>query len=157
MNYSPPDSFCPWDFPDKNTGVGCHFLLQGIFLTQGSNLRLLHWQVDSFPVSHQGSLFQPCVYYKCKIFSGWCIMKFWVKKNFLVNFMQRLVLIVWATFALVSQKMTVLQNIVLIQTMWMLDQQKDKNLSDWLWYRKWKWNSQCWRTLLCFYRRIDWR
>ena len=28
-------------FPDQNTGVGCHFLLQGIFLTQGSNLRLL--------------------------------------------------------------------------------------------------------------------
>ena len=31
----------PWDFPGKNTGVGCHFLLQGIFLTQGSNPRLL--------------------------------------------------------------------------------------------------------------------
>ena len=34
------------DFPCKNTGVGCHFLLQGIFLTQGSNpclLHLLHW------------------------------------------------------------------------------------------------------------------
>ena len=28
-------------FPSKNTGVGCHFLLQGTFLTQGSNLRLL--------------------------------------------------------------------------------------------------------------------
>ena len=27
-----------WDSPGKNTGVGCHFLLQGIFLTQGSNL-----------------------------------------------------------------------------------------------------------------------
>ena len=31
----------PWDFPDKNTGVGCHFLLQAIFLTQGLNLSLL--------------------------------------------------------------------------------------------------------------------
>ena len=31
---------CPWDFPDKNTGVSCHFLLQGIFLTQGSNPHL---------------------------------------------------------------------------------------------------------------------
>ena len=38
---------CPWDFPGKNTGAGCHFLLQGIFLTQGLNLCLLHWQVDS--------------------------------------------------------------------------------------------------------------
>ena len=38
--------------PGKNTGVGCHFLLQGIFLTQGWNpwlLQLLHWQVDSLP------------------------------------------------------------------------------------------------------------
>ena len=32
---------CPWSFPGKNTGVGCHALLQGIFLTQGSNLHLL--------------------------------------------------------------------------------------------------------------------
>ena len=32
---------CPWDPPGKNTGVGSHFLLQGIFLTQGSNLHLL--------------------------------------------------------------------------------------------------------------------
>ena len=32
---------CPWDSPGKNTGMGCHFLLQGIFLTQGSNLHLL--------------------------------------------------------------------------------------------------------------------
>ena len=33
---------CPWVFQGKNTGVGCHFLLQGIFPTQGSNLSLLH-------------------------------------------------------------------------------------------------------------------
>ena len=32
---------CPWDFPGKNTGVGYHFLLQGIFPTQGSNPGLL--------------------------------------------------------------------------------------------------------------------
>ena len=38
---------CPRDFPGKSTGVGSHFLLQGIFLTQGSNLALLHWQTDS--------------------------------------------------------------------------------------------------------------
>ena len=31
---------------------GLHFLLQGIFLTQGSNLHFLHWQVDSLPLSH---------------------------------------------------------------------------------------------------------
>ena len=51
-----PTRFCgPWNFPGKNIGVGCHFLLQGIFLTQGLNLCLLHWQVDSSPLSHQGS------------------------------------------------------------------------------------------------------
>ena len=32
----------PWDFPGTSTGVGCHFLLQGIFLTQGLNQCLLH-------------------------------------------------------------------------------------------------------------------
>ena len=37
--------------------MGFHFLLQGIFLTQGSNLCLLHWQVDSLPLSYQGSAF----------------------------------------------------------------------------------------------------
>ena len=37
---------CPWDSPGMNTGVGCHFLLQGIFPTQGSNLHLLpSWQM----------------------------------------------------------------------------------------------------------------
>ena len=44
--------FCPWDSPGKSTGVGCHSLLQGIFLIQGSNmslLHLLHWQASSLP------------------------------------------------------------------------------------------------------------
>ena len=44
-------------FSSKNTGVGCHFLLQGIFLTQGLNphlLCLLHWQVDSLPLAPPG-------------------------------------------------------------------------------------------------------
>ena len=35
---------CPWDFPGKNTGVGCHFFLQKIFSTQRLNPCLLHWQ-----------------------------------------------------------------------------------------------------------------
>ena len=42
---------CPWDSPGKNPGVGCHALLQGLFLTQGSNpglLCLLHWQAGYF-------------------------------------------------------------------------------------------------------------
>ena len=52
---SPPSSFlCPWDFPGKNTGVSCHFLLQGIFPTQESNPGLLHCRQILLPLSHQG-------------------------------------------------------------------------------------------------------
>ena len=46
---------CPWDFPGKNTGVGCHFLLQGIFLTQGSNPGLPPCRQTLYHLSHQGS------------------------------------------------------------------------------------------------------
>ena len=46
---------CPWDFPSKNTEAGCYFLLQVIFPTQGLNLGLLHWPVESLPLSHLGS------------------------------------------------------------------------------------------------------
>ena len=51
----PTRLLCPWDFPGKNTGVGCQFLLQGIFPTQGSNSSLLNWQAGSLPLSHQGN------------------------------------------------------------------------------------------------------
>ena len=44
---------CPWDFPGKNTEVGSHSLLQGIFPTQGSNPCFLYWQVGSLPLSNQ--------------------------------------------------------------------------------------------------------
>ena len=49
----PTRLLCPYNFPCKNTKAGCHFLLHGIFPTQGSNLRLfclLHWQADSSPL-----------------------------------------------------------------------------------------------------------
>ena len=47
---------CPWESPDKNTGVGCRALLQGIFLTQGWNPHLcllcsLHWQMGSLSLA----------------------------------------------------------------------------------------------------------
>ena len=51
----PTRLLCPWYFPGKNTGVDCHFLLQGILLTQGLNMHLLHWQAGSLLLSHQGS------------------------------------------------------------------------------------------------------
>ena len=42
------------DSPGKDTRAGCHFLLQGIFPTQGSNLSLLLWQMDSLPLEPPG-------------------------------------------------------------------------------------------------------
>ena len=63
MNYICAQSLCnamgcslvgyPWDSLGKNTGVGWHFLLQGIFPTQGLNLHLLcllNWQAGSLPL-----------------------------------------------------------------------------------------------------------
>ena len=47
--------FHPWDFLGKRTRVGCHFLLQGIFPTQGSNPGLPHCRQTLYHLSHQGS------------------------------------------------------------------------------------------------------
>ena len=47
----PARLLCPWNSPDENTGVGCHFLLQGVFSTQGSKQHLLF-----SPASHVASL-----------------------------------------------------------------------------------------------------
>ena len=55
----PARLLCPWDFSSKNTGEGCHCLLQGIFLSQGLNLYFLPWQADSLPLSHLGSQCRP--------------------------------------------------------------------------------------------------
>ena len=41
LDCSPPGCSCPWNFSGENTGVGCCALLQGIFLTQGWNMRVL--------------------------------------------------------------------------------------------------------------------
>ena len=46
---------CPWASPGKNTGTGCHTLLQGFFLSQGSNTSLLHCRPILYCLSHQGS------------------------------------------------------------------------------------------------------
>ena len=55
MDCGPPGSFVHGDSLGKNTGVGCHAILQGIFLTQGSNPVLLHCRQILSHVSHQGS------------------------------------------------------------------------------------------------------
>ena len=51
-----PSGSCPWDSSDKNTGVGCHALLQGILSTQGLNPGFLHCRRILYCLNHQGSL-----------------------------------------------------------------------------------------------------
>ena len=54
LHEEPTRLLSPWNFPGKNIGVGYHFLLQGVFLTQGSNPSplLQHWKVNSLPLRH---------------------------------------------------------------------------------------------------------
>ena len=56
----PTRLLCPWDSPGKNTGVGGHSLLQGIFPTQGLNPDLLRCRQTLYCLSHQGSP-KPCI------------------------------------------------------------------------------------------------
>ena len=73
----PARLLCPWNSPGKNTRVGCHFLLQGIFLTQGWNPCLLLCRQILYRLSHPGSLsanflkqvFQEMISSLCKIWN----------------------------------------------------------------------------------------
>ena len=61
LGLQPPSLLCPQNFQARTVEAGCHFLLQGIFLTQGSNpclLCLQHWQVDSLPLCNLRSPLQ---------------------------------------------------------------------------------------------------
>ena len=55
MDCRPSRLLCPWNPPAKNTGVGSHSLLQGIFPTQGLNLGLLRRRQILYHLSHQGN------------------------------------------------------------------------------------------------------
>ena len=68
MDYSPPGSSAHGIFPGKNTGVGCHFLLQEIFPTQGLNLGLLHCRQTLYHLSHQGN---PVLCLICRVPDLW--------------------------------------------------------------------------------------
>ena len=70
MDCSPPGSYVHGDSPGKNTGVGCHTLLQGIFPTQGWNPGLPHCRQVLYHLSHQGSLFQKALKSKFGRFPG---------------------------------------------------------------------------------------
>ena len=56
MNCSPARFLWPWNFPGKNTGVGCHFLLLGVFPTQRLNPGVPHCRWILYQLSHKGSL-----------------------------------------------------------------------------------------------------
>ena len=65
MDCKPARLLCPWDFPDKNTGVDCHSLLQGIFPTQRSNSGLLHCRQILYHLSYRENLW---IYFKSSFF-----------------------------------------------------------------------------------------
>ena len=62
MDCSPPGSSIHGNSLGKNTGVGCHALLQGIFPTQELNWGLLHCRQILYQLSYQGSLGGPYLY-----------------------------------------------------------------------------------------------
>ena len=60
VDYIQPTRFlCPWNSPGKNTGVGCHSLLQGILTTQESNLSLPHCRQIFLPTEPPGTSHPP--------------------------------------------------------------------------------------------------
>ena len=69
----PTRLLCPWDSPGKNTGVCCHFLLQGIFLNQGSNPGLPHCRQTLYGLSHQGRLWSGKTIALNYLLAKWCL------------------------------------------------------------------------------------
>ena len=90
----------PWDFLGKNTGVGCHFLLQGIFLTHGSNPCLLYCRQTLYHLSHQSTdikkKYKYVLFYICygivilnevillKLFNKWVNILIFSRNKFLI-------------------------------------------------------------------------
>ena len=74
LGLQPARVLSPQNFPGKNTGVGCHFLLHGIFLMEGSNLRLLHmhWQADYYYYYYftTGATWKPSVQFNHSVMSN---------------------------------------------------------------------------------------
>ena len=93
MDCSPPGSSVHRDSAGKNTGVGCHALLEGIFLTQGSNPGLLHcrWILTHEPPGTPFMNLNVIVCYKC--IRG-------IIKNFILHFMLNHLRTGWMKFSL---------------------------------------------------------
>ena len=70
----PTRLLCPWNSPGKNTGVGCHSLLQGIFLAKGSNPDLLHWRQMLYHLSYY-TIFTYPIFTYCSISVSFKIAK----------------------------------------------------------------------------------
>ena len=66
----PARLLCPWDFPGNSPGVDCHSLLQGIFLTQGSYLGLLHCRQIIYCLSHLRSPWSKHLLFGDKLAAG---------------------------------------------------------------------------------------
>ena len=86
---------CQWNSPGKNIGVGCHALLQGIFLTQGSNLcllYLLHWQMGPLlgPIAPSG---KPITWKGQGSPSVWLVFNLWSWHNTLSDKTQNRVVV----------------------------------------------------------------
>ena len=72
----------PCYFPGNSPGVGCHFLLQGIFPTWGSNPGLQHCRQTLHPLSHQGSPFHSNSHQWNQTVCGLCCLAFFADYNF---------------------------------------------------------------------------
>ena len=91
MDCSLPGSLSPWNFPGKSTGVGCHFLLQEIFLTQGLNPGLPRCRKTLYHRGHQDYLqiwldyipwVQLCLYWQSLFPECTCFRKtMWVSEK----------------------------------------------------------------------------
>ena len=106
----PARLLCPWDPPGKNTGVGCHAFLQGIFLTQGSNLCLscfLHGQAGSLPVAPPGKLWASvCVCVCTNIHAHTHTHLFYVNKCFLEDAKLQVIISIFQALGETSRSMS---------------------------------------------------
>ena len=83
-----PHWYCPWNPPGQNAGVGSLSLLQGIFLTQGSNPGLPHCRWILYQLTHKGSPLVPKVDIKpMSLALGLWGLKHWTTREVLENFM----------------------------------------------------------------------
>ena len=88
LSCNPIRLFCPRHFPGQNTRAGCHFLLQGIFPTQGLSPHLLHYRQILYHWATRGA---PTHIYWSRIY----IFFFWVLFIFFFNIFSKIYLFIW--------------------------------------------------------------